>query len=1323
MSGAVVDFDPTLPLSPGVTVIEASAGTGKTYQITNLVLRLVAEEGLPLERVLVVSFTRAATGELLERVRLRIRDAVAVLQRAVAGEDVRDADPFLAWLAGVDTPARLARLQLAAESLDAAAITTIHSFCRIVLQQHAFESGVDSGVELVESPGDILEELVDDWIVTRLSGTDVARAAFLVDHCGLQRARLLAIAREVTESPSSKVVPEAGAEVDEAVEAAFIEAAEAAKAAFADGGEAALIAASAETPPLGLFTLKKDGTPTVAFQTRLDALVEAFDAAVRGWRELVLVLQRPGDTVLADLDKKWPDLDRRRIPGLDALVGLAWRAQALRDTEPAAFAAHVRDALPARMERRQRRSFSDLLRLVAEAVEGAAGDALKTALRARYGAVLIDEFQDTDASQWSIFRRVFADARDGAGRPSHHLFLIGDPKQAIYAFRGADVHVYLGAREAAAARYTMDTNRRSDGRLVAAMNALFRDREHVFGQEGLSYVEVTHDDARHGWDARVREPSGANGPPLLVRWVDQRATPAGDALPDGAVQPVSGKAGVEQLVARLVADDVARLLASGTEIRAGGAMRRVHPGDVAVLVGRNRDAALIADALARRGIPAIAKGRDNIFGTDEAAHVLAFLDAAAEPRDARRARSLAASPLGGWSAARLAAVVDGAGEPTDWEGWLLALAALAKDVQRRGFAATFQRFLRTADPLTGLSPLERIAATRHGERRITNYRQLAELLQRAATEQRLGLEGLAGWLRAQRDGGAGAVEAAELRLESDARAVRVVTIHKAKGLQYPFVFAPFLWSARMPSNRDATLRYHDEAGARVIDIHLAAEPEALARATVEEMQERLRHLYVAVTRAEHRLTLYFPFLKGKHAHAVAPLQQTLFPADGPGRAERTEALFRSEAGGLDPGPLIDGLERLVAAGMRDDGPSIAWEVAAPPGEGALDLDPDAEASLAPAATFSGEGLERLWRRMSFTSLLAERKGAAAHGTPLPGALAEPAEVVLGGGADEAGAADLPETAQTLDALPLARFPAGTEPGKCVHTIFERLDFQTLAERPVQSGPPRPGAAPGQPLETLVAEVAAGHGIVDTEQVAALTAQLPVILATPIPLDRPIALADLPLGDRLDELVFDMAVRGGDFYSGRAEDAASGEAFRRLYQASIARPGVAPPEYVAAVADPGFAPTDLAGFMTGSIDLAFRTSRGPDQRWWVLDYKTNKLALRGPDGAWACTMAAYDPAGIRRAMADHHYHLQYHIYLVALHRFLRARLPGYDPERHLGGAVYAFVRAMDGERTPPGHAVFVDRPPVEIILGLDRLLAGEGGRVAAGDESTLRGDPT
>jgi exodeoxyribonuclease V beta subunit len=1317
MSVATRDFDPTLPLAPGVTVIEASAGTGKTYQITNLVLRLIAEEGLPLERILVVSFTRAATGELLERVRLRIRDAVQVLSRAVSGEGLGDADPFLAWLAGEEPDVRLARLQLAAESLDTAAITTIHSFCRIVLQQHAFESGVDSAVELVESPGDILEELVDDWIVTRLSGTDVARAAFLVDHCGLRRDRLLAIAREVTESAASRVVPEAGAEIDEAVEAAFVADAEAALDDYLERGQSALIEAARRTPASGIFTLKKDGAPQRYFQARLDAFAELLRAAVSGWRALVLLLADGRDDPFAELAEKWPVLDPDTIPGLGDLVALAWRAAALRDTEPAAFAAHVRDDLPRRMERRQRRSFSDLLRLVAEAVTGTSGDPLKAALRKRYQAVLIDEFQDTDASQWAIFRHVFADACDSAGWPSHHLFLIGDPKQAIYAFRGADVHVYLGARDAASARFTMDTNRRSDGRLVAAMNALFRDREHIFAQEGLRYVEVGHDAARHGWDARVREPSGPNPAPLRVRWVDARARVGGGGVAGGEPAPLSGKGSTEQLVARLVADDVVRLLDAGCEVKTRAGFRGVHPGDVAVLVSRNKEASLIADALARRGIPAIAKGRDNIFGTDEAAHVLAFLDAAAEPRDARRARTLAASPLGGWAAPRLAAVVDGVGDPTDWEAWLLGLGALARDVLRRGFAATFQRFLRTPDPLTGLCPLERIAGTRHGERRITNYRQLAELLQRAATEQRLGLEGLAGWLRAQRGGGAGATEAAELRLESDARAVRVVTIHKSKGLQYPFVFAPFLWSARMPSTRDHTLRYHDEAGARVVDVHLDASAEAIALAATEEMQERLRLLYVAVTRAEHRLTVYFPFLEGRHDHARAPLQQTLFPADGPGRAERTEVLFTVPRGGsLDAGPLTAALDRLVAAGHRPDGATVAWDVAAPPGDGALQLDTGSAAPLSDAATFGGEGLERLWRRMSFTSLLAERKDAAAHGAALPGGLPEAAEVVLGGGADEAGAADLPETAPTLDALPLARFPAGTEPGKAVHAIFERLDFQTLTERPAARGGP-----PGQELQALVAEVAESHGIVEPEHVAALTAQLPVILATPMPLDRPVCLADLPLSDRLDELVFDMSVRGGDLYSGRPQDAASGEAFRRIYEASIARPGVAPPEYVRAVADPGFAPTDLAGFMTGSIDLAFRTSRGADQRWWVLDYKTNKLALRGPDGAWACTMAAYDPAGIRRAMADHHYHLQYHIYLVALHRFLRARLSGYDPEKHLGGAVYAFVRAMDGAATPAGHAVFVDRPPVEIILALDRLLAGEGVEVDVGDESIDGGE--
>lgn len=1289
-------FDPLAPLARGVSVIEASAGTGKTYQITNLLLRLIAEEAIGVDELLVVTFTKAATAELRDRVRARVVEAIAAIERTASGEPV-PSDPVLAHLARDDGDGRgrrLEALRLARQDFDAAAISTIHGFCRTVLQEHAFEAEVDLQVELVTGPGGLLGELVDDWLVRRLyaEGPDAIDA--LLKTRKLTRARLLALAQATdAAAPGAPGRPRSAARgirllPDEVLleESEWLAVARPALARWQKEGRDKMIEAARAAGLAKIYTFKKDGTPTAVFEGRLE-LIDAFlaDAAV-GRAEL-----RGGEAWvdLKKLRKEWPALDPATIPGLDDVDQLEVWALGENDDETRAFLLWLRAQLPLRMAQRGQRSFSDLLSLVADAVAREPDGKLVRTLRARYRAVLIDEFQDTDDKQWSVFHTVFGAARGEAGTPSHWLYLIGDPKQAIYSFRNADVFVYLEAKRAATSDTTMDVNHRSDGRFVHAMNVLFGDKERVFEQPGLTYVEVKAKPEHEG-DPRLLQGEGPpTAAPLQLRLLDQRALRVGQL----EAQPIDTRPPAEGAVARCVADDVVALLASSPPLFVRGARPvQAHPGHVAVLVRRHVDGTAIARELRRRGVPCIVSSPDSVFTSEEAEHVRALLEAVSQPRSAAAARALAATPLLAWSGPQLAQLVDGGELQPDWTDLLASLSSLARRFERDGFAATFGGFLQ--EP----ARLRRIARLEEGERRLTNYRHLLELLHATATEERLGLVGLLRWLREQRRDEESQVEddPSELRLESDARAVQIVTLHKAKGLQYEFVFAPYLWDHRTVKDGDAVIRYHVGAQ-QLVDARLAREAKHRATAVDERAWENLRLLYVALTRAKHRAWLYWPAWSG--TTESAPLSQVLFGGGDPTTPRSTLAAARVATAleGAGCKALEEQLDALVARSVAADGrPSIAWSWATPPGHAPAPLGASSEAWLDPH-TFPSRPLELDWRRASFSSLVGTRhfatveeerrlEAVTAAGPPRP--ISEAGDQDGGEGAKLATGADAE--------LPLAAFPRGTEAGTFVHKVLELLDFPSRRER---NGRRRE-------LRTLIHEEGPRFGIRDEEQLELLVEQLPVVLDTPLGPDMP-ALSQISAADRLDELSFDLALRGGDDFTGGPGAYISASALKQTFAAGLA--GVpAPKGYVDAVAEEGFAFPRLAGFLTGSIDLVFRVGAGDDQRWYVCDYKTNALHSKDAEGRRRCTQADFAKERLADEMAKHHYYLQYHLYLVALRRLLRQRLGArFDPERHVGGVAYAFVRGMIGRDTPRDHAVFFHRPTTAALDALDALLVGEG----------------
>jgi exodeoxyribonuclease V beta subunit len=1126
-----VEFDPCGDLPRGVTVLEASAGTGKTYTIAALTARYVAE-GIPLERLLLVTFTRIATGELRERVRERLVSVERGLDRRLAGAPpADDEDQVVTLLARGDPERHRDNLARAIANFDAATIATTHGFCQEMLGGLGIAGDLEPDVTFVEDLSDLVDEVVDDLYIRRFSPSRLNPSA----SPAFSRAEAAALARAAIDNPS-----------------------------------ALLVSADAEVPKMRL--------------------------------------------------------------------GLAEKA---------------RTELEERKRAMMVMTYDDLVTRLRSALESPGGAAVAAQLRARYEVVLVDEFQDTDPAQWEILRLAFG------GGPAHSadpatLVLIADPKQAIYAFRGADVYAYLDAARTAGTQATLPINWRSDQGLIDAHDALFSGVK--LGHEGIAYRQVRAADA-HQAPGLTGAPVAA---PLRMRVAmreDLSQTPRGYAR----------AADARRHVVCDVAADIVTLLISGARVaaageRGAGTTETVQPAHIAVLVRTNRQAAMIREALEDVGVPAVINGAGSVFGTQPAHQWLRLLEALERPASITRAHSAALTAFVGWPAERLAEADE---DSWEWEEVHRRLHEWARVLRTRGVASLLETVMRDASE--GRALAARILGDSTGERSLTDLRHIGQLLHTAASDEQLGPTALTAWLRtriaeAEIDT---ADEERSRRLESDAEAVQVLTIHRSKGLEFPVVYLPFLWEAGyIPDKPPRPVFFHDpEAGdARTIDVALegrdfARHKEQFIR---EQRGEDLRLAYVALTRARHQAVVWWA---GSFDSRDSPLGRLLFARSDSGDVEPSGGSTPADQAVLNRfGSLAEqtgGQGRTISVERSTVAERTVWS-------------PERTRPAELAVSAFERTLDLRWRRTSYSDItaasheewvtsepeqpllsdeppgpgVAPAVGVAPAAVPAPGPEAG-AQLTLGEASAEA---DTP--------LALAGMPAGVDVGTFVHRVMEATDF----------------AAPDidAELAARIAEVQ-GRRAVDVGPAGALAAGLRAVLETPLgPVLDDRCLRDVAPADRLDELGFELPLAGGDQPSGWLT-------LERI--AGVLRDRTDAGDPLAAYAerlDDARLRQSVRGYLTGSLDLVVRLP-GPaadppaPPRFAVLDYKTNWL---GPPEE-PLTAAHYRPEAMAAEMLRHHYALQALLYAVALHRFLRWRLPGYDPAVNLAGVVYLFVRGMTG----------------------------------------------
>jgi len=1202
MSKVTLD-DPYLQLPlEGVRLIEASAGTGKTFTLATLATRLVVEQGLRIGELLAVTFTEAATQELRKRIRERLAlaarlagDGLGIADEGAAPEVALTTALLRHHLAASGEPVELLRQRLlsAAEEIDLAAIFTIHGFCARVLREHALESGQTfAAPTLLANTRELHDRLAEDlW---RAEAVDPAAAEDLRRLWGGGPATL---ARDLPALlRAHRVLPEALPPQADPMARVRVAGAGLAEA-FAAHGDAFLgqLITAVDNKVLNGNSYKAGwinelwralaqwcarGDATAPLDERVSRLT---DEALQGKTNKAHAGRTPTSPLCAAIP-----------PYLEAL---AEREAFLRQRR-IRLLHRIRDDARLRLQRfkQQQRvqTYDDLIDEVDVALAGVHGELLARRLREQYRFALVDEFQDTDPRQWEIFNRVFGQAGAKLGL-APALFLIGDPKQAIYGFRGGDVQTYLAAAADAVPAPPLDRNFRSRPAVLAAIDALYAQAgEAAFVEQAIRFHPVAPGGQRHDDDfSRDGQPA-----PALSLWRAPAPASGHSHAADDSRQLASA-ACVSAIHAVLVAGRAGHALVDGQPVR---------PGDIAVLVRKHDEATRIQQALAAVGIPAVAAGRQSLFETEQAREVHALLLALLHAADDARLRAALATVLVGQDAAAIDALEQDGPVHREWQ---LQALAWRDRLQRGGPLALLSDLCAVHGP--------RLLALLDGERRLGNYLQLGEMLQEAQART-LGPSGLVDWLARRIAEADRNDETQLLRLESDAHRVQIVTLHKSKGLEYPLVFLPFVGIGSKPHAGDRHCQASDAEG-RYLQWKIAGDDPAWTHAAQESARaaqaEDARLLYVGLTRAEHALWIASGDFYHHHATALAPMLRSI------------------EALAAVPGIVVD--SRPVPAQLPRLAPADAGEVAAARAVGRI---------VAPE-----------WWVYSFTQLANADAGGEAEAA---------ATVEAAGGQDEPAATADPVTPAPVVADADPRF-VGNRFGVVMHDAFERTDFN--AWRGWRDGQAAP-AGEGEVLATALDR--GGYPAGDrADGVTLLTTLVGQTLTVPLP--EGTRLCDLAAGDRRAEMEFHFALRP-----------TAVPALMALLHAH----GVVADRH-------GFGlRRRLEGLMTGLIDLTYHH----DGRWYVLDYKSNRL----PD---------YAPPRLARAMADSEYDLQALIYTLALHRWLRFRLGGdYDYARDFGGIRYLFCRGLDAAAADaPG--VHAQRFAPELVEALDVLFGHPGRREA------------
>ena len=1209
----LIDF----PLD-GLSLIEASAGTGKTYALANLYLRYLLEKQFTVDQILVVTFTEAATQELKDRIRCRIKELGELFDQdrdqEWRQENTVNNDAVLNQLlkASIERKTREAdrlRLKLAERQIDQAEIHTIHGFCQQLLRSHALDAKSPLKQTLLEDPQPLLKQVIEDFWRQQVLSLTRDELSYISANWASPDELLRSIRPLLNRSPAL-LIP-----------------------SYIEGGLTAWSQSYQEA--VSWFSCLK--VKTQACIDELEELIAKSDLKrlkdKQNWLHKISVW-----SAQEDIDFAFPSAGKRsnlfndflpenllaqtkskgaapQHPFFDFLVRhLASEPPSLHAQFIVQSYRQVYEMLDLEKQNQRVLGFDDLILNVSNALK-VENKAFAETVQARYQVALIDEFQDTDQAQYHIFSTLFGTAREvNVGDPSDvaRLVLIGDPKQAIYAFRGGDIATYLKAKHeisshAQGAVFTMDTNWRSSPYMVKAVNALFSGLANPFRAKDIPFQEVNAAKSPH---------ESLSSTALYITQLaatEINKEQMASALADHSVQQVR------------------TLLDSFSDCESG---QNFKNSDIAILVRSGAEGELIKQRLSNIGISASFEGKSSIFESSEAQAIYFLLHAVADPKNEFAVRRCLAEVLYG--------VDDKQYEKLNTEAKVLSQYLLIfEDLHKRWLSSGVLAMLREA--LRKLNVYEhwqaQSAEVNEWERSLSNINQLAELLQIQSRIYR-GHFALIRWLRDSISSANAADDESKLRLESDEQLIRIVTIHKSKGLEYPFVFVPFLFSGRGADEAwfySYKSSYNNPEKKAYLTLDLLKDEAHLEQADDERLAEDIRLLYVALTRAKYQCFIGTTAYKGQGKISLS-LAKTAW----------AYLLFQGET----PKPLNDEVltdcltrfqqrfdEVIELQQINIDDLNLQNSLSRSRGRA------NVEVSTSPSELqmqVLQKRIEHDWRVQSFTGLMHEShaRQKKVQVQSLSPALSE--------------------------AITIFGFPKGSRAGTFLHTLFESVSFES-AELIDQL------QSQYASVETFIeAKLSLSKLVEETllpQWSTYLAAWMKAVLA--FPMSDQIALADLKEQDYIAEMAFHFPVQQLQSHRfnlllGRFNPQA-GEIDFRTFE----------------------------GHLKGAIDLVFKANG----QYFILDYKSNYLG-DAPE--------YYQEQALQQVIDEHRYDIQYLLYTLATHRFLKHRLgDAYNYERDFGGVYYLFLRglALDSNDQRIRSGIVFIKPEFELIDALDREVSG------------------
>ena len=1146
----------------GNFIIEANAGTGKTYTIEGMVLRLILEGNVKIENILVVTFTNKATAELKERIFEKLQLATDLLENKTPPKTIHD--PVLKWIVDTyrapnDVLQFKKKLDHALGNYDEASILSIHGFCHKTLSNYALESNISFDFDLLEDEQGFIEEISQDFwrgIFYQNSMESVA----LLKTVFLKPEVFRPLFQTIDSKHQIKLLPEKlkGLEPEGILDGCLIQL-EKIKRLWEDGAQVIKAIMENKSNILNARSYSPNSSCN-----KIKAMEQFVALNLIDQKQLSYFFQ---SNIQKSTKKNFLD----KVPQHEIFIACEdffQTYQPLKVSVQLSYFQYVKEKMKKKTSDKNLRSFKDMIydlyyALLEDSKSQKKGKvSLKHVLQNKYTAVLIDEFQDTDPIQYQIFKNTFS---------KNTLFFIGDPKQAIYDFRGADIYAYLDGVKQADEKFELKINYRSEAGLVKAINYLFRLRNQPFVETQITYqtseshiknAGINLEGNQVPFELWLLEKSD----PRFQPWIDSRKP---NWIKRGAAS--------DFIISTCVAETV-KILKLSQDKKASIADRAIEPNDICFIVRSHQQAALVQNALRNAGVPSVIKTQESVFDSCEFLDLIRLLDAVIHPSDLALIRLVLVSEMVGLNAKELLEVDESA-----WDTYLEYFSHLHDLWVSDGFYVMIEDFLsyfRTRNVLLGL---------KGGERKLANVIHLIESLQKVESKQKLSMRNLLSWCIKSKQA-SHVSEETLLRLETDKEAVKVMTIHSSKGLEFSIVFCPFSGSA----GKTREYFFHDEQNQLHLDLE---KPEKHKEAVQTEiLAEEMRLLYVALTRAKYKCYLIWGEVNGCENSALAYLLHD--------NQVRDKSLL------MELKNKLEGQEHILLRSFPHEQIEeyIEFEELKEPKE--LHLE-----------TFQGK-LNPSWVISSYNSLSRVE-------TYIPEIEKDFDPYVK------------QEILSENKVENIFEAPLGTRMGECFHEILEKIDFQVADQKKILQH--------CVPILEKFQFNQIGLPQVTLEMIENIL-QVPLITNY-----STFKLQDISPKKRISELEFYFTIEKSN--SNKLKEILLSFPKHKALAATIKSLHF----------------KTIRGYLNGFIDLVFEQ----EGRFYVLDWKSNFLGSKTED---------YGEENMNQAMFVHHYTLQYYLYVLALHKYLKFRLPNYKFTTHFGGVFYLFLRGISQDDTNR-HGIF------------------------------------